>query len=274
MIALWTRLRDYVIFGMLLMVGILFMLSMNDSMTRGLRIVALEISGTVESRLAWLGTLSFALADNERLRRENARLTSQLGQTRVAMLENERLKEALGFKQDEAVQLVAGRVVARDRFGQSNFFTLDVGGSDGVEIDMAVIDVRGILGRVVQVSSGYSRVMSYLNTDFHVPAMIESTLAVGMISWSGVRRDVLLLENVVNTETVVPGQRVITHQASEVFPPFLTVGTISEVNPKPSLNSWAIEVEPAAKLHTAQFAFVVFKFEDPERLRLEQEPIP
>ena len=273
MVALWNRVRDYVIFGMLLMTGILFMLSMNDSMTRGFRTVALEISGTVEARLAWLGALSFALADNERLRQENALLTSQLGQTRVALLENDRLKEALGFKQDEAVQLVAARVVARDQFGQTNFFTLDIGRSDGVDIDMAVIDVSGILGRVVQVSTGYSRVMSYLNTEFHVPAMIEPTFAVGMISWSGMRRDVLLLENVVNTEPVAPGQRVITHQASDVFPPFLTIGTISTVSPQPGLNSWAIEVEPAAKLHTAQFAFVVLNYEDPERLRLEQEPI-
>ena len=173
MILLWNQLRDYLILGVLLMVGFLFLVRVNDPVTLGIRAVALEVSGSIEARLAWLGALSFTLADNRRLRQENALLTSTLGQTRVALLENQRLKEALAFKQDSTLQLLSARVVARDPFGQSNFFTIDVGRSDGVDIDMAVIDIQGILGRIVQVSPRYSRVMSYLNTEFHVPAMVE-----------------------------------------------------------------------------------------------------
>lgn len=273
MIALWNQLRDFLIVGFLLLIGFLFLIGLNESMTLGLRTLALEVSGAVEQRVAWLGALTFALSDNERLRQENAQLTSELAQTRVALLENQRLKEALAFKQDTTMQLASARVVARDPFGQSNFFTLDAGRSDGVDVDMAVIGVRGILGRVVQVSSGYSRVMSYLNTDFYVPAMIEPMFAVGMVSWSGTRRDILSLENVVNTEPVAPGQRVITHEASDVFPAFLTVGTVSRVSPQPSLNSWAIEVEPASKLHSVQFAFIVLDHQDSERINLENTPI-
>lgn len=273
MILLWNQLRDYLILGVLLMVGFLFLVRVNDPVTLGIRAVALEVSGSIEARLAWLGALSFTLADNRRLRQENALLTSTLGQTRVALLENQRLKEALAFKQDSTLQLLSARVVARDPFGQSNFFTIDVGRSDGVDIDMAVIDIQGILGRIVQVSPRYSRVMSYLNTEFHVPAMVEPLFAAGIISWPGTRRNVLALEHVVQTEPVSIGQRVITHQASDVFPPFLTIGTISAVTPQPSRNSWDIRVEPAAKLHSVQFAFVVLDHQDHERLNLEQAPI-
>ena len=273
MMLLWNQLRDYVILGALLMVSSFFLVRVNDSMTLGIRTLALEVSGAIEARLAWLGALSFTLTDNERLRQENALLTSTLGQTRVALLENQRLKNALALKQDSTLQLLSARIVARDPFGQTNFFTLDVGRSDGVDIDMAVIDVQGILGRVVQVSPRYSRVMSYLNTEFHVPAMVEPLFAAGIISWSGARRDVLALENVIQTEPVAVGQRVITHQASDVFPPFLTIGTISAVTPQPSRNSWEINVEPAAKLHAVQFAFVVLSHQDHERLNLEQTPI-
>ena len=273
MLSLWNRLQDFVIVGLLLLTGLVFMMNLNDAMTVGIRAAALEVSGFVEQRLAWLGALTFAVMDNQRLRLENAQLTSDLAQTRVALIENQQLREALGLQQDSSMTLVAARVVARDPHGQTNFFTLDVGRKDGVNIDMAVIDDRGILGRVVQVSAKYSRVMSYLNSDFFLPTMIEPMLAVGMLSWSGTNPDRLSLSNVINTEPVAPGQRVVTHWASEVFPPNLLVGTVSSVQGLPGLNAWEIEVEPASKLNTLQFAFVVIDVIDPEQTALEHQPI-
>lgn len=270
---LWDRIRDFVVLFVMLLVALLFMLNANEQMLRGFRVAALEITGSIEKRIAWAGQLVFAVRDNVRLRRENVQLTSELSRLRVAREENTRLLDLLGFRADSVYQLAPARIVAREPYGQSNFFTLDVGQRKGVAVDMAVINENGILGRIVHVSANYSRVMPYLNTEFHVPAMIEPLFAVGMISWPGSRQDVLVLEDVVQTEPVEAGQMVVTHEASGIFPPNIPVGTVSEVRMRPGLNAWDIEVRPASPLHSARFAFVVLRQVDEERVALEAEPV-
>ena len=267
------RIRDFVVLAAMLLIAFLFMLNANEPLLRGFRKAALEITGNVERRIAWVAQVVFAISDNARLRRANVQLTSDLARLHVADLENARLRELLALKADSVYQVVPARIVARDPYGQTNFFTLDAGQRDGVAVDMAVIDENGILGRVVHTSARYSRVMPYLNTEFHVPAMIEPLFAVGMISWPGSHPDVLVLENVVQTVPVKIGQSVVTHEASGIFPPNVPVGTVSAVRSHPGLNAWDIEVRPAAPLHSTRFAFVVQRIIDAERLALEAEPM-
>ena len=270
---LWDRIRDWVILATLLLSSVVMMLAQNDPMLRGMRGVSLEITSWVEARFAWVGQFFRALDENEVLRRDNIELSSQLARLREARLENERLALALAFQQDSAYQKVAARIITKDIFGQDNSLTLDVGRADGVETGMAVVDEKGILGRVIFVSTHYSRVMPYLNTEFHVPAKIQPLQAVGIISWPGSRSDVLLLENVVKTEPVEAGQRVVTSRASSVFPPGYPVGLIDSVANRPGENLLEIHVRPASPLNTAQHAFVILQKVDPERARLEVQQV-
>ena len=268
---LWDRIRDWVILSTLLMISVAMMMAQNDPMLRGMRSVSLEITSAVEARFSWVGRFFRAIDENEVLRRNNIELSSQLARLREARLENERLRQVLGFKQDSTYNKVAAQIIAKDIFGQENFLTLDVGSADGVEVGMAVVDEKGILGRVLFVSSHYSRVMPYLNTEFHVPAKIQPLQADGIVSWPGSRPDMLLLENVVKTEPVVPGQMVVTSSYSGVFPPGYLIGQIDSVATRPGENLLEIHVQPASSLNTAQHAFVILRKFDPERARLEAQ---
>ena len=269
----WDRIRDWVILSALLLSSVVMMLAQNDPMLRGMRGASLEITSWVEARFAWVGQFFRAIDENEVLRRDNIELSSQLARLREARLENERLVSALSFQQDSAYQKVAARIITKDIFGQDNFLTLDVGRADGVETGMAVVDEKGILGRVIFVSTHYSRVMPYLNTEFHVPAKIQPLQAAGIISWPGSRSDVLLLEHVVKTEPVEVGQQVVTSRASSVFPPGYPVGVIDSVANRPGENLLEIHVRPASPLNTAQHAFVILQQVDPERTRLEAQQL-
>ena len=268
---LWERIRDWVILTMLLLSAIVMMLAQNDPMLRGMRGVSLEVTSWVEARFAWVGQFFRALDENEILRRDNIDLSSQLARSREARLENERLRELLAFRDQSAHRMVAAQIIAKDIFGPDNFLLLDVGRADGVDAGMAVVDDRGILGRVVLVSAHYSRVMPYLNTDFHVPAKIQPLQADGIVSWSGSRYDVLMLENVVKTEPVEPGQLVVTSSYSGVFPSGYLIGRVDSVANRPGENEWAIHLSPASPLNTAEHAFVILDKPDPERTQLESQ---
>ncbi len=270
---LWDRIRDWVVLTMLLLSAIVMMLAQNDSMLRGMRGVSLEVTSWVEARFAWVGGFFLALEENEILRRDNINLSSQLARSREARLETERLQKLLAFRDSNTHTMVAARIIAKDIFGPDNFLLLDVGRADGVEAGMAVVDEKGILGTVVLVSTHYSRVMPYLNTDFHVPAKVRPLQAVGIVSWPGSRYDVLVLENVVKTEPVEADQLVVTSSYSGVFPPGYPIGRVDSVANRPGENLLEIHLSPASPLNTAEHAFVILDKPDPELAQLETQRI-
>lgn len=270
---LWDRIRDWVILGVLLAVSLVTMLTANRTLLRGLQATALESTAWLEARFAWVGGYFRALAENEVLRAENITLSSQVARSREAVLENQRLRSLIGFRDTTDYDLLAARIVNKDFTGQWNFLTLDVGSAHGVDVDMAVIDERGILGKVVLASQHYAKVMPYVNTDFRIPAKVQPLQAYGIVRWEGTRLDRLRLDHVVKTEPVQQGQLVVTAGYSGVFPPGLAIGTVDSVSSRTGRNELSVFLRPAAPVNTAAHAFVVLKQPDPERLSLENEPV-
>lgn len=270
---LWDRVRDWVVLGVLLAVSLATMLTANQPLLRGLRATALESTAWLEGRFAWAGGYFRALAENEVLRAENISLSSRVARSREAVLENRRLRSLIGFRDTTQYELLAARVINKDFTEQWNYLTIDVGARDSVRADMAVIDERGILGKVVLVSEHYAKVMPYINTDFRIPAKVQPLQAFGIVRWDGTRMDRLRLDHIVKTEPVAADQLVVTAGYSGVFPPGLPIGTIDSVASRPGRNELSVSLRPAAPVGSAEHAFVVMQVPDPERLELEKEPV-
>jgi rod shape-determining protein MreC len=115
--------------------------------------------------------------------------------------------------------------------------------------------------------------MPVLNTDFRVPGTILPLRTEGIVRWTGERQDRLLLEHVVKTEPVEPGQRVVTSGHSGVFPPGRAIGTVDSVQVRPGRSELRIYLRPAVSLPKIGHAFVLLRTPDSERLALESRPI-
>ena len=85
-------------------------------------------------------------------------------------------------------------------------------------------------------------------------------------------QDVLVLENVVKTEPVEPGQLVVTSSSSVFFPPGYPIGRVDSVAKRPGENLLEIHLSPASPLNTADHAFVILHKPDPERAQMEVQP--
>lgn len=283
MTTLWDRLKDWVLLLVLLATASLVLLTQNRPMMRSVRAGALDVTARVESALAWAGPYLRALDENDRLRQEAVDLSSALARSREARLENARLRRMLSLRDTFATPLqtarivskdvVTARVLNRDLTGQNNLFTINVGRADSVRVGMAVMDERGILGKVVLVSERYARVMPYLNTAFSVPGRILPMQTEGIVHWEGERSDLLLLENVSKTEPVARGQLVVTSGFSGVFPPGLPIGRIDSVSALPGRSEYRLFVRPSSPLSQAQYVFVVLRRPDPELVALDEQSI-
>lgn len=269
---IWDRIKDWVLLFGFLAASIILMLAQNQPLVRGLRGAALEGTAWMEARFAWAGGYFRALNENEILREENILLSSEVARSREALIENERLNRLLGFRDTTQFQLRPARIIAKDVADLQRYLTLDVGSKDSVKVGMAVIDERGILGKVTLVSEHYARVMTYLNTEFRVPAKIQPLQAAGIARWEGDRADYLLLEHIVKTEPVQKGQLVVTSGFSATFPPGYPIGIVDSISTSTGRNALAIYLRPAAPLANAEHAFVVLVEPNPERLAIEETP--
>ena len=254
---IWERIRDWVLLGVLLITSMVIMLTANEPMLRGLRARSLEATASIESLFAGLGRYVRALDENELLRTQNIELSNQVALMRTAQAENQRLEALLGLADSLDFQVMAARVTSKDITSERNFITIDVGRNDGIRENMAVIDPAGIVGKVVLVGEDHSRVMTYLNADFFVPANVLPSLTDGSLRWDGGRFDRLLLEHVVRSANVSVGDLVVTNGYSTVYHPGYPIGVVDTLYAEPGMSTWTIHVRPNARLDNLSHVFVV-----------------
>ncbi len=270
---LWEQIRDWVILAVLLVTSLLTMLTLNQPLVRSLRAEAIEVTARVESSFAWMGRYFRALEENDELRRENIRLSSEVARAREVRQRNEELERMLRMRDSSRAPLRSARVVTKDLYRQENMITLDVGRADSIRVGMPVLHDEGIVGTVVLVSEHYARVMPFLNTEFRVPAVVQPLGAEGIVRWEGDTLDRLLLEHIVKTESVERGQRVVTSGHSGVFPPGRLIGTVDSVAVRTGRNELSVHLTPAVPLYEIKHAVVLLRRPDPERLSLEDREI-
>jgi len=268
-----SEILDWVLLLALLLLAVAAMLTQNRALNRALQAQTLEVTAEVESGFAWMGRYLRVLEENEELRRRNIELSSQVARTRSVRSQNRELRDLLEIRDSSDARLRAARIVTKDIFRQENYLTLDVGRTDGVEEGMPVVHGNGIIGTVMLVSDEYARVMPFLNTDFRVPAQILPLQTEGIVRWDGERPDRLLLEHIVKTEPVEPGQQVVTSGHSDVFPAGRAIGTVDSVAVRPGRSEMLIYLRPAVSIYEIGHAFVILRTPDPEREALDARPI-
>lgn len=271
--SLWHRIRDYVLLAVLLIVSLVVLFAQNGPLFRSARALALQATAPVEGTFSWTDRYTRALGENDELREDNIELAAEVARLREARSENERLRKLIAFRDSVSFEMVPARVVGKDITKQDNLLTINVGTSDSVRVGMAVIDERGIVGKVVLASEDYALVMPHQNTDFRVPAQIDLLNRDGVVRWDGTAYDRLLMEYVVKTEPVVRGQLVVTSGFSGTFPPGIPVGKVDSVFAAKGRNDLVIYLEPAASVSTVDYVYVLLDQISPEREELENTPL-
>ena len=270
---LWSRVKDFVLLAVLLVISLIVMLSENGPIFRSARALALEATAPVEGTFSWTGRYSRALEENDALREDNIDLAAEVARLREARSENDRLRQLIAFRDSVDYQMVPARVVGKDITKQDNLLTIDAGLRDSVKVGMAVIDERGIVGKVVLTSADYSLVMPHQNTNFRVPAKIDLLKRDGVVRWDGLAYDRLLMEYVVKTEPVVRGQLVVTSGFSGTFPPGIPVGKVDSVFAAKGRNDLVVYLEPASSVSTVDYVYVLLDQVSAERQELEATPL-
>jgi rod shape-determining protein MreC len=245
---------------LILVAGCLALMSLSarrGGETSGLGAAALEAVGpaaALADRAAsavedlWLGYFALvgAQEENQRLRAVVDRQGRQLAGLAEDRLANERLRRLIGFHDQPPGRYLSARVLALDPGPWSHSLVVSAGSSHGVAYDSPVLTDRGVVGRVVELSPGYSKVLLLTDPSSAIDAFVQRNRINALLSGHG--GGALTLDYVRKSDDLRPGDLVVTSGLDGVFPPGLALGSVTMVD-KQSLGFFlAAEVSPLAEL--------------------------
>ncbi len=260
-------LREYVLLSVLLIVS-LILLSLNDNVQiKSIRSFATIVLGVGQDQLSFISNYFGLKRENELLRRVNIELADQANQLREAKLENLRLRQMVGLREQSQYSLVAAKVIGKNLTLLRNTLTLDLGAVDSVREQMPVVSEAGLVGVVVAVSDHYSVINIVPNVDFRASVKVQRSRVDGILAWDGKS---LMLKNVAKTLDVKNGDVLITSEYSSMFPQGIRVGIVSEVTEQEGTLFKSVTIAPAVDFVKLEEVFVILATPNAERLELDQ----
>lgn len=164
----------------------------------------------------------FAVSENRRLKAE-LKTMQQWRDVAIALRDtNERYRAVLGLKTDPPIPMVAARIVTDSRGPFANSRLANAGVEKGVRPGSPVMSENGLVGRIVGVGHGVSRVLLLTDVASRTPVLIDRTNARAILTGDGGPNP--RLEYLRGQDPVREGDRVLTSGDGGVFPRGLPVG--------------------------------------------------
>jgi rod shape-determining protein MreC len=205
-------------------------------------------------------------AENERLRQENAKIRTVLYQREQDALENIRLRQMLEMPPRQDFPTVSALVIARDPSPAQAYCTLNVGLTDSVFRGMPVFTSKGLVGRVLDVTSESAQVM-LLNAPESRISVLSQRSRVGGILQSIDGQELFML--VPPTADLQKGDVLITSGWGGVYPKGMPVGIVAKLDSAPAQSLRRAYVRTFQEPRLFEEAFVL-KHPMKQQLEVEQ----
>lgn len=245
----------------------------SDGMQRGVSAIFSPILAVADRALKpardlvnWFDETFDAKGRNERLQSELEIAREQAVGAKAALAENEQLRKLLGLDHSGAIpsgyEPVTGRVITRSPSVWFADVMIDVGSSDGVEVDDPVVNGDGLVGHVDAVTGGSARVTLIADHSSAVSAKIVPGGTQGVMKPSVGDPEDLILDFLDSEKRVGKGQSVVTSgwRSGEIgsdYPPNLPIGEVVEASLLEQEAQQQVHVRPYADLRNLDLVQVL-----------------
>ena len=171
--------------------------------------------------------------------------------------------------QAQQYRFITAQVINSTTHKERNYITLGSGSLEGIAPDMGVIGMNGLVGIVRDVSPHFALVTSVLGNEFRTSVQLKRTGHFGLLAWDTDDPYTASFTDVANHVPVQIGDSVVTRGNDGIFPPGVTVGTVTAVNDDPGSNFHDITVHLSEDLTRTAYVHVVTDLMKAERDSLE-----
>ncbi len=226
------------------------------------------VSGNIYKSINNLTSYLNLRRTNEELAAENTRIYNTLKESYKSNKVS--LTEIYDSTYLQQYKVTLAQVINNSVNRQNNYLTIDKGLKQGISPEMAVVSPTGIVGIVKNVSNNFASVISLLNTNLHISAMIKKNGYFGSLIWDGKNNKETTLKDIPNHVKINIGDTIITSGYSTIFPKGKLIGVISDFKQEEGGNFYIIKVKLSTNFNNISYVYVIGNLLKQEQKKLEK----
>lgn len=207
-------------------------------------------------------------SENAELRQRTLILEAKVEKMASLSAENTRLRQLLNSSAHLDDSVLIAELIGVSSDPLRHIVVINKGRDADVYVGQAVIDARGLVGQVIEVSAYFSRVMLITDSTHAVPVQVNRNGVRAIAEGTGMI-DELTLSHVASTMDIKVGDLLVTSGLGGHFPTGYPVAVVTAVDD--SSNSFMkIKARPAALLDQSRYLLLIFR----EKGSLPEFPAP
>ena len=143
----------------------------------------------------------------------------------------------------ESKPLNTANIILNSINKSKNIIVIDKGILEGINEEMGVITSLGVVGIIKSVTDNYASIISLLNTDLKVNAILKNSSTIGSITWDGLNSKHLKLNDIPLSSSLKIGDTIVTGGRFFYFLTGVPIGTITNYENSSLEGYYDIDVE-------------------------------
>ncbi|HEY2828591.1 MAG TPA: rod shape-determining protein MreC, partial [Thermoanaerobaculia bacterium] len=192
--------------------------------------------------------------ENVSLHKKVTALTAENLKFRETDSDLRRMRALLGYSEQFQLQTTMAEAIMLDTAGRFKSVILDRGSASGIDVNDAVVNANGLIGRVVLTTKDMSKVQLVIDNNCAVGVLLERTRREGVLRGDGTGN--AQLYDIASLADVLPGDQVLTAGIDGIYPKGIPVGTVVKAEKGQELfkNIW---VKPSVEFGSIEEVIVI-----------------
>ena len=165
-----------------------------------------------------------SVAENVDLHRKVIDLTTDNLKLRQSEGDVKRLRSLLGYSEQFTTPTTMAQAIMLDTSSRFKSIIIDRGSSTGIQVNDAVANANGLIGRVILTTKDMAKVQLVTDSNASVGVLIERTRRQGVLRGDGAGG--AQLYDIPSLADVQPGDNVLTAGIDGIYPKGIPVGVI------------------------------------------------
>lgn len=227
------------------------------------RAAGTALTSTAEKYYSYMFRYEALEAENEVLEQRIAEMEDVARQADSVSRENERLREALGFKAThEDYKMVDAYIIGWSSTDWENTFTINRGTNAGIQENMCVVTANGeVVGLVTAVGVNYAEVTTVLDSTLEISGTISTSGYNGMVKGGYISgNDTLLQMNYLPSAAIIRNNDQVVTSGSTVYPRGLIMGYVVDAGFEDTGVAKYALLDPAAEINSLEQVFIITEY--------------
>ena len=167
------------------------------------------------------------------------------------------------FRKDSTFLLIRSRIIQNSTDRSFNYFTLDKGRQDGIQVDMGVITEKGVVGKIIETTQNYSMGISLLHQSLKLSIKSLNKENIGVYQWPGKSPRKGFAKIIPSDRTIQKRDTLVTTGYNHVFPENFPVGLVDSVGAQTPEGFYEVWINLATDFYRLKDVFVVNNLKKP-----------